>query len=616
MLVTRPLLTYLIRIGSDAGISVVEALQRIWTNMEAKEKSFALRSLCKVVLDSPPSEEVFKKELIGAITVDSVNLGAKEKVQYGILATKALMDCQKKSEAKTILETLKANLTGTMEKSGEKYLGLIEKLCIYIAMKKFYTADPIIDLQSQPDAHVIADINFKSALQDLMTSPLQVFDEDASSLDMDIMVFVAKILEAFYFKCQIFIGKLETKVILDLLEKIRSSISKSGQHHNHEREFIMSWSNLLNIASYSIPVRNYILTRESTLKLIISDTLYTGNFVSNQLTKIDISEEVEQLRGVNALEEKIDLSALIVWPTYEELRRMDQPSFFRFELTRYVFSLPVPPRVVEDKAGERQPEKLQEKLPNINNVYLLLEAWKKHNPGLSVFGNENPNDSRVSQGGFKDRKSSSRRINKTLEGNDQFDNSMNPNLPHAPVSHKEDENLAALLSWLNLVSSYFTRNQVHRELISLRVMIMLVGNLCNQRQHRAVLKSLYQPKLIEMLIELKAFRFCRDIQFLSFTALTSIPSEFVEQRVEISRVLAMVMEVIKLRNKHIEGYHQRAMAVLADKATTFRCEDNVEILLYAFRLIFEFLSKDEFLDETYRLLFALVQNFDRRWEFT
>lgn len=613
-LTNRPLLNYLIKLGSDAAISVVEALQRLWSAMAPEEKPLGLRSLCKVVLDSPPAEEICKRELIQTIS-DATSIGPKERVAVFLLAAKAAVDCNKKSEIDSILAVMDKVMKDTGDLANQKYLGVIEKLCKYVIMKKYYTADPIIDLQSQPELHIRADMQFKTSLQELISSNLNVFEAEESALDRELLVFVPKILEFFYFKCQLYIGKVETKIVLDLLEKIRAVLSKGGQHSNHEREFVMSIANILNCASYPVPVRNYILTRESTIQMIIQDILYTGNFVSNQLTKIDISEEIEFLRGMNAMEDRIDLSGLIVSPTYDELRKMDQASFYRYELTRYVFSLPTPPRVAEEKTAEKQPERNQEKLPNISNVNLLLDAWKKHNPGVTINGVDNPNDSRMSQGG-KEKRSSSRRINKTFEGNEQGESSINPSLPIAANNTKEDENLVALLTWLNLVSSYFTRNQVHRELLSLRVLTMLVGNFCTQRQHRAVLKNIYQPKLIEMLIELKAFRFCRDVQFLAFTALTSIPSEYVEQRVEISRVLAMVMEVIKLRSKHIEGFHQRAMATLADKATTFRCEDNVEQLMYAFRLIFEFLSKDEFLDETYRLLFALIQNFDSNFILT
>lgn len=611
LLASRPLLNYLMKLGSDAAVSVVEALQRLWAVMIPEEKPLALRSLCKVVLDSPPAEEICKRELIQTIS-DASSIGPHERVAVFLLAAKAAVDCNKKSEIDSILTVLDKFMKDSGESSDLKYLAIIEKLSKYVIMKKYYTAEPIIDLQSQPELHIKADIQFKTSLQELVSSNLNVFEAEQSVLDKDILVFVPKLLEFFYFKCQLFIGKVETKIVLDLLEKIRSVLSKGALNSNHEREFVMSIANVLNYASYPVPVRNYILTRESTIKMIVQDILYTGNFVSNQLTKIDISEEVESLRGMNALEDRIDLSGLIVSPTYDELRKMDPASFYRYELTRYVFSLPTPPRVAEEKTADKQPDRNQDKLPNINNVNLLLDAWKKHNPGVTIYGVENLNDSRMSHGG-KEKRNSSRRINKTGEANELGDTSTNPGgVPIPATNTKEDENHVTLLTWLNLVSSYFTKNQVHRELLSLRVLTMLIGNFCIQRQHRAVLKSIYQPKLIEMLIELKAFRFCRDVQFLAFTALTSIPSEYVEQRVEISRVLAMVMEVIKLRSKHIEGFHQRAMATLADKATTFRCEDNVEQLLYAFRLIFEFLSKDEFLDETYRLLFTLIQNFDSK----
>lgn len=138
-------------------------------------------------------------------------------------------------------------------------------------------------------------------------------------------------------------------------------------------------------------------------------------------------------------------------------------------------------------------------------------------------------------------------------------------------------------------------------------------------------KYFYEPELIEIFIELKSNPFCKDIQFLAFSLLTTIPAQCklgsktdIERNIEDQRIISIIMNVLEMNTRGIEHFKQRvdlikkALSTFISNISNCRLVDTEQDILYTFKILFELLKKNEFFVEISSLFFQLIKNYESR----
>lgn len=382
-----------------------------------------------------------------------------------------------------------------------------------------------------------------------------------------------KFIYQMYFKMAIVFSKKETKLFLDIFEgKVKNH--NLGEDKLHSREPLYFWFSLLNQISHVIPLRNFLLTRTASIEHILQTFRQTNSFVINHLTRMDISDEVEFLLSQQAILDNLDVSCVIKAPLENELPDM---AYICYSLQCYIMDTPV----------RQRPE--DEKVPLMLNVHTLLGGWLKE-----VEDGEELLDSRSQRSSIKEGPNGSERGLRSMRSLSVVSGVSGAVEAHGSrkyidEKHKiENENKKkhAVLSRLNQVLMYLTSVRIHQEIGILSSLVMMIGNFYCQTEHISVQKYFYDPKLLACFIELKSNKFSRDLQYLSFTLLTTVPSEYLERRINTKEILQIIISVLELKQSNIENYKQRGLSTFIANLAVCRFMDKEKDLIYSFKVLF------------------------------
>lgn len=124
-------------------------------------------------------------------------------------------------------------------------------------------------------------------------------------------------------------------------------------------------------------------------------------------------------------------------------------------------------------------------------------------------------------------------------------------MPATESSHEQDKTLL-LFNYLNNILQQLTDFGIHRKLAFLKTLLMLLSNFMTERHHLNCHRCLYSAEMIQVLIDLKANFYCRDLQFLAFSTLSTIPTDcsfqlnsVVEKKVTSTTVLRLILETLE-----------------------------------------------------------------------
>lgn len=285
--------------------------------------------------------------------------------------------------------------------------------------------------------------------------------------------------------------------------------------------------------------------------------------VTNNLTHIDISDHVEYLLKEKVILERLDVSQVVNEPFSK-----DTPSEIMAQYRLTCFAMDIPP----------MPKDEDEKTLVGNSVDKLLLSWQHALDPPDPVPLISPRDREV------------------------------PEKEKRPPTVR---NIQGILAEISAINNYISGCRLHQELETLKLSLMFMGNCYAHKNHLCLQKYFYDPKLIEICIDLKAYKYCRDIQFLAFSLLTTIPVQYLERRVDNSRIIAVIMWVLELKTKHCENYRQRALMTFTANVSAFRFIDAEADMIYSFRILFELLKKNEFMDEMFTLFFEILKSYER-----
>lgn len=289
---------------------------------------------------------------------------------------------------------------------------------------------------------------------------------------------------------------------------------------------------------------------------------------------MDISDEVEFLLSQQAILDNLDVSCVIKAPLENELPDM---AYICYSLQCYIMDTPV----------RQRPE--DEKVPLMLNVHTLLGGWLKE-----VEDGEELLDSRSQRSSIKEGPNGSERGLRSMRSLSVVSGVSGAVEAHGSrkyidEKHKiENENKKkhAVLSRLNQVLMYLTSVRIHQEIGILSSLVMMIGNFYCQTEHISVQKYFYDPKLLACFIELKSNKFSRDLQYLSFTLLTTVPSEYLERRINTKEILQIIISVLELKQSNIENYKQRGLSTFIANLAVCRFMDKEKDLIYSFKVLF------------------------------
>lgn len=216
-----------------------------------------------------------------------------------------------------------------------------------------------------------------------------------------------------------------------------------------------------------------------------------SNNVFSNLDRIYQSKDFITLAKQDILSNELNLSSVITNSVNDQITEAD---YLRMAVGFYIFDL-VP-----------RSRKEQSKPINFNDCPVLIENLMaaKFMQNLDAF-NQMQNLKKT------DKKTKGELPKDSLQSFSARD-------PH----RQQERN--GYLTLAGRVKAFFCQHNVHRDLRYLKSLLALSGNLFSQKQHVSLQKYFYSPELVSAVIEMKANPYCRDVQFLAFTLLATVPS--------------------------------------------------------------------------------------------
>ena len=299
------------------------------------------------------------------------------------------------------------------------------------------------------------------------------------------------------------LSKLEMKIIFDMIEIFdkRLEASKATERQKFDRESTKAL--IFQKVSQIIPLRNYLLTRTHFIKHIqqeyvsINSLLAIYNSVFSSLDHLYQSKDFQALVKQGIMSSDLNLSIVISSSLGDKITDQE---YLGLCFGYYMFDLA--PKQRKDQTN-----------PMNYNYQDTVQNWL-------IAGMIDKSTSEFAKATAQVTKKQDHV--KVKGSKDKFEEHKDT------LNSKEKEALMAtknkILTLMGRIKAYFCLNNIHRDLGYLKTLLKLVGNFFAQRNNVSLQKHFYSPELVAAVIDMKSNQYCRDIQFLAFTLLSTVPS--------------------------------------------------------------------------------------------